>query len=120
VVDAPTAIIRGAGTTLWFTSHDSHTIQSISTGGAVSSPFLAGSGPGDLILGADGTLWFTDLDGQKIGAIASDGTGHIIEWIPVTGGGQPFALSGGPDGHVWFTVEKPQGPSAADAVCRVT
>jgi streptogramin lyase len=44
------------------------------------------------------SLWFTDVANIKIGRMRTDGT--FVEFtVPAV----PQAISGGPDGNVWFT-----------------
>jgi hypothetical protein len=47
-------------------------------------------------------MWFTQPGSSQIGRIDPSGPNAIQEY-PVPSGGQPFAITAGPDGNLWFT-----------------
>jgi virginiamycin B lyase len=87
-----------------------HLVHQFDLGGELANSTT----PGQIIAGPDGNLWFTDshtqldpeepLYGQvtnRIGVMTPSGV--FLELVPPTE--LPSALTGGPDGNIWFTEQ---------------
>ncbi len=69
--------------------------------------------PESIVVGPDGNLWFTETSspsadspyGDKIGMI-NPTTHAVTEFTVPTQGGEPFGITAGPDGNIWFTEER--------------
>ena len=121
-----TAIAAGPDGALWFTGVPGE-IGRISTAGVVTEfavpeiPPPAGSPPGTagtlatltaITAGPDGALWFTGVPGE-VGRITTAGvvTEFAVPAIPPPAGSspgtpgrrQPWMITAGPDGALWFT-----------------
>jgi streptogramin lyase len=103
VGSAPTGIVAGPDSNLWFTERSGNKIGRITTLGTVAEfPVpTAGSRPLYITSGADGNLWFTEEVGNKIGRITTAGV--ITEFPVPTPDSRPFDITSGPDGNIWFT-----------------
>jgi virginiamycin B lyase len=121
----PGALAVGGDGNLWYSDPGSHTIDKFtpaSPGGVVKLPLPAGDHAYDLTAGPDGNLWFTDPANAAIGRMTL--SGRVTEFPTPTRvsnpqgvPGQtsnPFAITVGPDGALWFTE------SMADQIGRVT
>jgi virginiamycin B lyase len=51
----------------------------------------------------DGNVWFCENKGGKIGCLSAKGT--VAEY-PQPPGSEPFLITGGKDGTIWFTDEQ--------------
>jgi virginiamycin B lyase len=65
-------------------------------------------GPKGMILGSDGNLYFAEMRSSKIGKIATSavmagGAGKTQAEYPVTNASEPYYLTFGPSGNLWFT-----------------
>jgi virginiamycin B lyase len=65
-------------------------------------------GPKGMILGSDGNLYFAEMRSSKIGkvstsAVTAGGTGKTQTEYPVSNASEPYYLTFGPSGNLWFT-----------------
>jgi streptogramin lyase len=65
-------------------------------------------GPKGMVLGSDGTLYFTEMRSSKIGKVSTasvmaGGAGKTQTEYPVTNASQPYYITFGPSGNLWFT-----------------
>ena len=119
----PNGITAGPDGALWFTEQNTNQIGRITTAGVVTEypvPTLApyfGMVLNGIAVGSDGALWFagagTNYNDQCysfpfcllpfIGRISTAGT--ITEYSMASDGfAEPYAITSGPDGALWFTA----------------
>jgi virginiamycin B lyase len=114
----PVAIANGPDGNLWFTDYSGR-IGMATTAGAIteySNGITTNAGPRGITVGPDGRLWFaesgcpfsgstcTPID--KIGAITTGGV--VTEYSKgITSPAEPFSITVGPDGNLWFTEHEP-------------
>ena len=112
----PEAIASGPDGNLWILSYIGNTIDVVSTSGTLLHtyhvPVPAGfgglAGLHDITAGSDKNLYFTEGDGN-IGEITTNGDITIfpvsttVPTVPSASGPQPYAITSGPDGNIWFT-----------------
>jgi len=108
-------IVLGPDGNLWFTEFGAIGIFNPNTGTIVKEvPLLSGSKeePFGIAVGPDGNIWYTEgvLNSTYTGYV-SFGVGTIntnaetlIPEIPVTASSEPFGITAGPDGNMWFAV----------------
>lgn len=63
-----------------------------------------------LALGADGNVWFTEPQAHRLGRITPTGQ---IQDFPLPPGNEPYDLTAGPDGAIWFMESRPAGQAVA-------
>jgi streptogramin lyase len=106
-------IAAGPDGNLWFTDKGGNSIGKITPAGAItelplSSPF---SNPQGITAGPDGNVWFTELrcgfcdprppnNGGTVGKITPGGA--ITEFTLPTYFSDPWTITSGPDGNLWF------------------
>jgi virginiamycin B lyase len=106
-------IALGPDGNMWVGGFSANSVARITTGAtptldpALGFPVPAGT-PIDVIGGSDGNVWYAG-QGTTVGRIAPDGTATAF----TSKGVDPFGLTVGPDGAVWFAEFQ------ADAVGRV-
>lgn len=131
-LDQPAAITTGPDGALWFTNSGGgalgNSIGRITTDGTFSGPY-EGNGmyaPGGLVSGPDGALWFTNSGGgsgnpnySSIGRITTSGAISAFKNSnpPNWDIAQPFAITLGPDGNLWYTNN---GWGGGDTIGRIT
>ena len=114
---APSAITVAPEGDLWFTEryllHPSGGAFEIgrATPSGQLSEYTVAQRPYGITAGPEGDLWFTELyaecscegeqeDGSKIGRITP--SGQITEFALPSGESDPYAITTGPDGNLWF------------------
>ncbi|MFN8475598.1 MAG: hypothetical protein U0822_25680 [Anaerolineae bacterium] len=107
---APTSITAGPDGNLWFTENGS--IGRMTTSGTVTQfPHAAGT---SMTPGPDGALWFTETGRGMIGRVTTSGAfaEFNLPGNPPPGAtysqtliDHPEAITVGPDGALWFTVQ---------------
>ncbi len=117
----PGAITVGPDQALWFTESGNTMIGRITTAGLFSE-FPVPASPQAIVTGPDKALWFTEPRGGKIGRLTTGGT--VTEFATPTRtsnpmgvpgqGSNPYDITAGPDGALWFTE------SMADQIGRIT
>ncbi len=105
----PSAISPGPEGEMWFVLAEAKKIGRISSSGQTSL-FSVRQEPHGISDGPEGDIWFTELFsgcnneaevmGSKIGRISA--TGHLSEFPLPSTFSDPFALTAGPDGNLWF------------------
>jgi virginiamycin B lyase len=105
------SLAAGADGALWLAAHFPSEIIRMTTDGRVTATYeIHGNArtcdsactPLDITAGPDGNMWFT-VEGRVIGRISRAGR---IALFPLPGQGllnQPFAMSVGQDGRLWFS-----------------
>ena len=107
-------IARGPDDNMWVAGFSSSAIARITTSGEptldppAGYPVPGGVTPMDLIAGRDGNLWYT-AQGTTVGRMTTAGSATNF----TSKGVDPFGITIGPDGAVWFAEFQ------ADAVGRV-
>jgi virginiamycin B lyase len=116
----PVSIVSGPDGNLWFTEFRGNKIARMTTNGRVTEFSIptANSQPDDMDVSPDGNLWFAEVLGNRIGRITPAGviteflvptpnsrpaTGAISEFPLPNANSQPWEITAGPDGNVWFT-----------------
>ncbi|MFI5457824.1 MAG: DUF6923 family protein [Isosphaerales bacterium] len=108
-------IVLGPDGNLWFTEFGAIGIFNPNTGTIVKElPLLSGSKeePFGIAVGPDGNIWYTEgvLNSTDTGYVSfgvgtiNTNTETLIPEIPVTASSEPFGITAGPDGNMWFTV----------------
>jgi virginiamycin B lyase len=125
LINDPWGITAGPDGALWFTNAGNNTIGRITTSGMVTS--YAGTGiddPISITAGPSGepALWFTNSGNDTIGEISTSGevfnysgSGNPEPW----GIDEPFGITAGPDGALWFTNQA-GGQYGAGSIGRMT
>ncbi len=118
------AIALGPDGALWFTDARGHSIDRVSTSGAVTrvtAPSI--DAPSAIALGPDGALWFTDQSDGSAGDAGSIGritpTGVVSNYAG-PGISDPGAIALGPDGALWFTDQSDGSAGDAGSIGRIT
>ena len=107
-------IVLGPDGNLWFTEFGTIGIFNPNTGKVVKEVPLASSSeePFGIAVGPDGNIWYTEgvvnsaFTGYVsfgVGVISTDAK-SLIKEIPVTASSEPFGITAGPDGNIWFAV----------------
>jgi streptogramin lyase len=107
-------IVLGPDGNLWFTEFGAIGIFNPNTGAIVKQVALpsASEEPFGIAVGSDGNIWYTE------GVVNSTATGYVsygvgvintnteslVKEIPVAASSEPFGITAGPDGDLWFTV----------------
>ena len=106
---SPVGITSGPDGNLWFTAYGSNMIDVMSTSGTILHQYpVPGGSLAYITVGSDGNLYFTEQTGD-IGEITTGGVVTItpvsttVTTVPGASGPQPLAITGGPDGNIWFT-----------------
>jgi streptogramin lyase len=114
----PEQIANGPDGNLWFTDYNDR-IWKVTPGG-VFTPYSNGistnAAPQGIVAGPDGRLWFTESGCpfvgmsctpiDKIGAITTGGA--VTEYqTGITSPAEPYFITTGPDGNLWFTEHEP-------------
>jgi virginiamycin B lyase len=105
----PSGITTGPDRNLWFTEPGNAKIGRITPTGTITEFALPSNKNelfSDITQGPDGALWFIDPVGSggngSIGQITTEG---VIKEFPIPAkGGNPFGITSGTDGGVWFTL----------------
>jgi len=95
-------ITPGSDGALWFNSDNNTTsyfIGRITTGGTVTT-YTTSSYITAMASGSDGAVWFAEASG-KLGRITTSGS--ITEYPLPDPNADPFQITTGPDGALWFT-----------------
>ncbi len=93
----PRFIAPGPGNTMWVAGFGGKVGRIAGTGGAVT-PFDVTSA-WDIVQGPDGNMWFT-APNSKIGRVTPAGV--VTEFPSPTAASDPFGITVGPDGALWF------------------
>ena len=110
----PEEITVGPDNALWFTEPGANGIGRITTSG-VTTEYSTVYAPNAIAAGSDGAIWVTQFSVKKIGRITL--SGEVTEYdVPASFAG-PFAITGGPDGSLWFTSG---GNIGVDYIGRIT
>jgi streptogramin lyase len=128
VENHPSRIAVGPEGDLWFTERVTSNIARMTPTGEVTSfpTLLASSAPQGITLGPEGNLWFSDTSNPecngsgchfKVGRI--NPTTHAVEefTMGITEGAEPWEITTGPDGNLWFTEFS--GPSFVGQLARI-
>jgi streptogramin lyase len=128
VENHPSRIAVGSEGDLWFTERVTSNIARMTPTGEVTSfpTPLAASAPQGITLGSEGNLWFSDTSNPecngsgchyKVGRI--NPTTHAVEefTMGITEGAEPWEITTGPDGDLWFTEFS--GPSFVGRMARI-
>jgi streptogramin lyase len=127
----PSKIAAGPEGNLWFTERNpevGNQIGRITPSGTVTQfPVLVDSIPQGITNGPDGNLWFTEINNpecvetcrSKVGRITPSGT-RTEFFAGITSGSQPWEITAGPDGNLWFTEFNNPAPSDTNKIARVT
>jgi streptogramin lyase len=101
----PRGIVAGPDGNLWFTETLGKRIGQIATQGAFTGEWPAATpgngGPQDITVGSDNNLWYTGWGSGLVGRITT--AGEVTEW-ETAHPFEPFAITSGPDGQLWFTM----------------
>jgi streptogramin lyase len=127
----PARIAAGPEGDLWFTEHnefESTNIGRITPAGEVTQfPILDFSEPLGIVAGPDGNLWFTEVNNPECHETCRSYVGRITPsgeykgfWMGIDPGSQPWEISNGPDGNLWFTELQSAVSRASDNVARIT
>ena len=128
ITDLNSRIVLGPDGNLWFTELGAIGIFDPNTGTVVKQVTLPGGSteePLGIAVGPDGNIWYTEgVLNASFNAYVSFGVGVInttsealIKEIPVTSAAEPFGITAGPDGNIWFAVA---GNSAAGTINEIT
>lgn len=114
-VDDVSHVTAGPESTIWFTATDGDRIGRIAADGRVTT-FKDPRGlvrfPQGITAAADGNVWFVSFDNDRIGRITPEGE---ITTFPVHVGHSLLgAITGGPDGNLWFTMRDAIGRMSTD------
>jgi streptogramin lyase len=116
VESLPSKITVGREGDLWFTERNnnlkgSKVARMTPTGEVTEFPVLADSMPQGIALGPEGNLWFAEVNNpecnvsgchSKVGRI--DPTTHAVEeFSGIAEGSQPWEITAGSNGNLWFT-----------------
>ncbi len=100
--------ITSADGDIWFTEALADKLAELNptTGQITEFPAPAGMGAGfesQIVFGPDGYLWAAELGGI---AIFNPANGSLVNQVPLPGGTseQPFDLTVGPDGNIWYVA----------------
>src|SRR5438105_7023575 len=121
----PVALTNSGDNNLWFANAgtSANDVGAINAQGGnplgVKDPFGAGipaSTISDITLGPDNNLWFTMFGSGNIGRIGRDGTNltalklpggrSAVQPVTTTVTQHPQAITAGPDGNLWFTIQQ--------------
>jgi streptogramin lyase len=127
----PSKIVAGPDGNVWFTERNpeaGNRIARITPAGSVTQfPVLFDSVPQGITAGPDGNLWFTETKNpecvevcrSKVGSITPSGT--VTEFhAGITSGSQPWEITAGPGGKLWFTEFNNPGPSDTNKIATIT
>ncbi len=92
-------ITAGSDGNVWFAEGNSGKLGRITPAGVITE--FPGIGAYELTSGPDGNLWTVNPFSTAIGRVTTSGTATFF--FPPVSGGTGGAISGGPDGNVWFT-----------------
>jgi virginiamycin B lyase len=103
----PRDITVGPDDHLWFSMNGSDHIGRISVAGEIKEfPLPAETRPIGIATGADGNVWFTAFKSHKIGRITP--AGEVSFFDLKTENAQPFGMTKGPNGVIWFASQANQ------------
>jgi len=105
----PSGITAGPDRNLWFTEPGNAKVGRITPTGTITEFALPSNKTdlfADITAGPDGALWFIDPAGSggngSIGQVTIQG---VVKEFPIPAkGGNPFGITSGTDGGVWFTL----------------
>ena len=107
-------IVLGPDGNLWFTEFGAIGIFNPNNGTMVKEVALPGGSeePFGIAVGPDGNIWYTEgvINSTFTGYVSfgvgviSTNTKSLIKEIPVTASSEPFGITAGPDGNLWFAV----------------
>lgn len=110
--------ILGPDGAFWFTNNFTNKIERMTTSGVITdysipiTPFTPDriTGPVRIAVGSDGALWFTDYgrsnsgdNYSNVGRITTSGDVTIYSLPGIPMNNQPYDITAGPDGALWFT-----------------
>jgi len=110
-------IVQGPDGNMWFTDYGSSSGDarigkaSTSTLGTYTEYHTptAFAGPTRITVGADNRMWFTESDSPTYSGIGAITTAGAITEYALPAGAQPFGITLGPDGNVWFATGQGAG-----------
>ena len=107
-------IVLGSDGYLWFTEFGEIGVFDPNSGEMVTQVSLPGGSseePFGITVGPDGNVWYTAGVVGSGGGLSSFAVGKIdlsnadtVSEIPVSAASEPFGITAGPDGNIWFTV----------------
>lgn len=89
-------------------------VAAAETPGTITEFPLAEAGP-TYITEADGALWVTDRGREAKGIVEMSVNGLVIKELPIGGETEPWAISAGPEGSVWYTTQDPATVNEIDS-----
>jgi virginiamycin B lyase len=92
-------ITAGADGNVWFAEGNSGKLGRITPDGVITE--FPGIGAYDVASGPDGNLWTVNPFSTAIGRVTTSGAATFF--FPPVSGGTGGAITGGPDGKIWFT-----------------
>ena len=92
-------ITTGADGNVWFAEGNSGKLGRITPTGVMTE--FSGIGAFELASGSDGNLWTVNPFSTAVGRVTTSGTPTFF--FPPVSGGTGGAITGGPDGNIWFT-----------------
>jgi streptogramin lyase len=101
----PRCLSRGPDGALWYTEWRANKIGRMTMKGEVTEFDIPTPGSGSIGIYAapDGNVWFCENKGGKVGCLSPKG---IVTEYPQPSGSEPFLITGGQDGTIWFTDEQ--------------
>ena len=102
----PTDITLGGDGNLWFAEEIGSRIGRITPGTKPTIKEFQGAGQPEGITFHNGELWIAEFGGSRIGTMTVNGTLAEQFFMGFTGIPEPYGITPGPDGNVWFTEDR--------------